>query len=63
MNVFEKLANSDLKCEICGSDTVALYGCGWDRDTIFCSDISCGAEYLFPTSTTKNEEISTGQSS
>lgn len=51
MNTFQRLVGEGLKCEICGSVTMALYGCGWDNDRILCSDAECGAEYIFPTST------------
>ena len=56
MTLFEKIAASDLKCEVCGSDTVAVYGCDWENDIIHCSDANCSAEYIFPTSTTKDED-------
>lgn len=51
MNTFQKLVSEEIKCEICGSGTMALYGCGWDNDRILCLDNDCGAEYVFPTST------------
>lgn len=51
MTIFKELAKRQIKCEVCGSDTIALYGCGWDNDRIYCADSECGAEYEFPTST------------
>lgn len=54
-NVFETVAEMKIKCEICGGDTVNLYGCGWDNDRIYCCDDDCGAEYVFPTSTELQE--------
>lgn len=51
MNLFEELQKRRIKCEICGGETVAIYGQGWDNDLIYCTDRDCGAEYNFPTST------------
>ena len=51
MNLFEQIAKQKPKCEICGSETIALYGGGFENDVIYCSDDNCGAEYNFPTST------------
>ena len=51
MNLFEEIAKRDIKCEVCGGDTIADYGCGWDNDRIYCNDHGCGAEYEFPTTT------------
>lgn len=51
MNLFQKLTTQEIKCEVCGSSTLSLYGCGWDNDRILCADNTCGAEYVFPTST------------
>ena len=51
MTIFEELANRHIKCEICDSETIALYGNGWDNDRIYCTDDDCGAEYVFPTTT------------
>jgi hypothetical protein len=51
MNIFEELAERKIKCEICGSETIALYGGGWDNDRIYCMDRECGSEYEFPTTT------------
>ncbi len=52
MNLFEEIAKRGIKCEVCGSDTRAIYGGGWDNDRIYCADIEdCGAEYVFPTTT------------
>ena len=51
MSLFEEIAQRKIKCEVCGSETIALYGGGWDNDRIFCSDNDCGAEYVFPTTT------------
>jgi hypothetical protein len=56
MNTFQRLVSEDLKCEVCGSVTIPLYGCGWDNDRILCSDPECGAEYVFPTSTTLSDD-------
>lgn len=58
MNLFEKIIkNKDLKCDICGSTMIVMYGCGWDNDRLICSDReSCGAEIEFPT-TTEYKEI------
>lgn len=54
--IFEIVAEKDIKCEVCGEPTIALYGGGWDNDRIYCSDSECGAEYVFPTSTNVLEE-------
>ena len=51
MSLFEEIANRNIKCDLCGSETVALYGGGWDNDRIYCTDEDCYAEYEFPTST------------
>lgn len=51
MTLFKEIAERQIKCEICGCDTIALYGGGWDNDLIYCRDIECGAEYVFPTTT------------
>lgn len=59
MSVFTELAERRIKCEICGADTISLYGGGWDNDRIYCSDIDCGAEYVFPTSTEARNETNT----
>jgi len=58
MNMFERIMKElDLKCDICGSKMLVMYGCGWDNDRIVCSDgRSCGAEIEFPTSTIQEEE-------
>ena len=50
MTIFKELAERNIKCEICGAETIALYGCGWENDIIYCSDRECSAEYVFPTS-------------
>lgn len=50
MSIFKELADRNIKCEICGAETIALHGCGWEKDIIYCSDRECGAEYVFPTS-------------
>lgn len=55
MNVFQEIAERNIKCELCGSPTIALYGGGWDNDRIYCTDRDCGAEYEFPTTTCPNE--------
>lgn len=51
MTVFSELAEQHIKCEICGGETIALYGGGWENYLIYCRDDDCGAEYKFPTST------------
>jgi len=53
MNMFEKIIqDKDLKCDICGSVMLVMYGGGWDHDRLMCSDReSCGAEIEFPTTT------------
>lgn len=48
---FQRLVDEEIKCEICGSGIMAIYGCWWDNDRILCLDNDCGAEYVFPTST------------
>lgn len=55
MNLFQKLIESDLKCELCESDLRALYGYGWDNDRLLCSDDDCGGEYVFATTTECDE--------
>lgn len=55
MNIFETLASQHIKCELCGSDTIALYGNGWDNDRIYCTDADCGGEYIFATTTLIDE--------
>ena len=59
MSIFTELAGRRIKCEICGADTISLYGRGWDNDRIYCSDIGCGAEYVFPASTEVSDETDT----
>ena len=49
--LFEQIEAKNIKCEICGGDTLPLYGGGWDNDRIYCPSVNCGAEYIFPTST------------
>lgn len=61
MTIFEELAKRQIKCEVCGGHTIALYGCGWDNDRIYCADSDCGAEYEFPTSTIVELEASHSQ--
>lgn len=56
MNLFEEIAARNLPCEICGKPTIALYGGGWDNDRIYCTDLDCGAEYVFPTTTEAMQE-------
>lgn len=51
MSIFREIAERNIKCEICGSETIAIYGGGWDYDLIYCRDKNCGAEYEFPTTT------------
>lgn len=54
MNLFEKIiteSNGTIKCDICGGDMHAVYGCGWDNDRLDCDDWKCGAEVIFSTST------------
>ena len=51
MPIFKQLAERGIKCEICGADTISLYGGGWDNDRIYCTDRECDAEYVFPTTT------------
>ena len=51
MNLFERIADENLPCELCGKPTIALPGGGWDNDRIYCSDRDCGGEIVFPTST------------
>ena len=56
MSIFEEIAARNIKCEICGSDTIAQPGLGWDNDRIICSDVNwCCAEYVFATSTEVEE--------
>tara|TARA_R110002049_G_C8994679_1_gene549360 strand:- start:23 stop:214 length:192 start_codon:yes stop_codon:yes gene_type:complete len=59
INIFTEIAQRQIKCEICGSETVALYGGGWDNDRIYCRDKDCGAEYEFPTTTMVDNEENT----
>ena len=56
MSIFREIADRHIKCEICGGETIALYGGGWDNDLIYCRDDDCGAEYKFPTTTCVEEE-------
>lgn len=56
MNLFEEISKREIKCEICGSDTIALYGGGWDNDRIYCTDKDCCAEYVFPTTTRADDD-------
>ena len=56
MSIFKELADQHIKCEVCGGETIALYGGGWENDLIYCRDNDCGAEYKFPTSTYAEEE-------
>lgn len=35
MTLFHKIAEQQNKCETCGKDTIALYGCGWENDIIY----------------------------
>lgn len=56
MNLFEEIVGKSIKCEICGCETVALYGDGWDNDRIYCTDNECGAEYVFPTTTLVDDD-------
>jgi len=53
MNLFEKIIqNQKLKCDICGSVMLVMYGGGWDNDRLMCSEReSCGVEIEFPTTT------------
>lgn len=51
MSIFSELAEKNIKCELCGSDTIALYGGGWDNDRIYCTDADCGGYYIFATTT------------
>lgn len=55
MNIFEEIAERNIKCEICDSETIALHGGGWDNDRIYCTDKDCSAEYVFPTTTTHED--------
>lgn len=55
MSIFSEIAERNIKCEICGAATKALYAGGFGRDLIYCTNDDCGAEYKFPTST--EEEI------
>jgi len=56
MTLFQEMADRNIKCEICESPTIAIYGGGWDNDRIVCSDRECGAEYTFPTTTSPQED-------
>ena len=56
MTVFQEIADRHINCEICGSDTIAIYGGGWDNDLIYCRANDCGAEYKFPTSTSVDDD-------
>lgn len=56
MNLFQEIAKRHIKCEICGAETRAIYGGGWDNDRIYCSNKDCFAEYEFPTSTEATED-------
>lgn len=55
MNLFEEIASRNIKCEICESETISLYGGGWDNDRIYCINKDCRAEYEFPTTTTVDD--------
>lgn len=59
--IFEEIAKRHIECEICQSSTIALYGCGWDNDRIYCANDDCGAEYEFPTSTVIKEAEQCGE--
>lgn len=56
LSIFEEIAKRHIKCEICQSATIALYGDGWDNDRIYCTSGDCGAEYEFPTTTITSDE-------
>lgn len=51
MTQFEKAAQTEIKCDICGAIMCAIWGGGWDNDRVICSNIYCKAEIVFPTST------------
>ncbi len=57
MTQFEIIAKQkDVRCDICGAVMVPMIGGGWDNDRMCCTDYrSCGAEIVFPTSTTVEE--------
>ncbi len=56
MNLFEEIASRNIKCEICGGETIAVHGCGWDNDRIHCTNDDCLAEIEFMTTTNPNVE-------
>lgn len=56
MNQFERMASQKIKCDICGSPMLPMYGWGWDNDRMVCTDSECMAEIVFPTSTEANVE-------
>jgi len=56
MNQFEKMATEEIKCDICGSPMLPMFGGGWDNDRMCCTDRECGAEIVFPTSTMIEED-------
>lgn len=56
MTQFEIMAAKDkIKCDICGGLMLPLYGGGWDNDRMMCTDLECGGEIVFPTSTEVDE--------
>jgi hypothetical protein len=55
VNQFEAMSQKKIKCDICGSLMIPMYGGGWDNDRMCCIDRDCGAEIVFPTSTEVEE--------
>ena len=55
-NQFQIAESNKIKCDICGKKMNFLYGCLFDNDRAICSDIDCGAEIEYPTSTSPEEE-------
>jgi len=51
MNQFQIAERDKIKCDLCGGDTIALYGGGWDNDRVLCVDRDCYAEIVYPTTT------------
>lgn len=52
---FQLILESKPICGICGSEMLAMYGCGWDYDRVICSERDCGAEIMFETTTPLKE--------
>ena len=53
---FEKDEAKELKCPLCGSVLLFLYGCGWDYDRALCGNRKCDYEKEYDTTTTIEDE-------